>query len=249
MLGVGQVLGVVLLEQTHLFGHRSFQALFRLSADDARLSLPVQAFSYALVAVVVIPVFGLLWHQPFGEGVHWNAAAARRRLALLALAGLAAGFGIGFFGNFLPMPKDPPIMQDMMKSPVGAWLMLAFGVSVAPLLEELAFRGFLLPGLINFFRWLARKSVMTEDAAKWIGVPVSILITSAAFAYMHSPQVSHAWGPLVLIGTVSLILCIVRLAMNSVAAGVIVHAAYNLTLFAGMLAQTGGFRHLDRLTT
>jgi len=249
VLAVGQAFGILILEQTHLFGHRSFQALFRLSADDARLSLPVQAFSYALVAAVVIPVFSVIWREPFGEGVHWNAAIARRRVILLALIGLAAGFGIGAFGNFLPMPKDPPIMQDMMQSRLGAWMMLAFGITAAPLLEELAFRGFLLPGLINSFRWLARQSVISESAAKWIGLPVSVLVTSAGFAYMHSPQVSHAWGPLVLIGTVSLVLCVVRLAMNSVAAGVVVHAAYNLTLFAGVLAQTGGFRHLERLTT
>lgn len=249
VLAVGQGLGILILEQTHLFGHRTFQALFRLSADDARLSLPVQAFSYALVAAVVIPVFSVLWREPFGEGVRWNAAIARHRVVLLALIGLAAGFGIGAFGNFLPMPKDPPIMQDMMQSRLGAWMMLAFGITAAPLLEELAFRGFLLPGLINSFRWLSRRSVISEAAAKWIGLPVSVLVTSAGFAYMHSPQVSHAWGPLVLIGTVSIVLCIVRLTMNSVAAGVVVHAAYNLTLFAGVLAQTGGFRHLERLTT
>ena len=248
-MGVGEVLGVLLLEQTHLFGHHSFQDISRMSTGDARLTLPIQALSYALVAVVVIPVFGLWWREPFSEGVHWNAFAARQRTLRLALTGVALGFGIGAFGNFLPMPKDPPIMHDMMKSSLGAWLMLAFGVTAAPLLEELAFRGFLLPSLINSFRWLGRKSVMSETAARWIGVPISILITSAGFAYMHSPQVSHAWGPLVLIGSVSIVLCIVRLAMNSVAAGVVVHAAYNFTLFAGMLAQTGGFRHLDRLTT
>jgi len=40
----------------------------------------------------------------------------------------------------------------------------------------------------------------------------------------------------------------VRLTMNSVAAGVVVHAAYNFTLFAAVLAETGGFRHLEKLT-
>jgi membrane protease YdiL (CAAX protease family) len=248
VLAVGQGLGILLLEQTHLFGHRNFQALFRLSADDARLSLPVQGLSYTLVAVVIIPIFSLIWREPFSEGVHWNASVARRRFLLLALLGLAAGFGIGTFGNFLPMPKDPPIMQDMMKSALGAWMMLIFGITAAPLLEELAFRGFLLPGLINSFRWLARIGSISESAVKWIGIPISIFITSAGFALMHSPQVSHAWGPLLLIGMVSVVLCITRLFLNSVAAGVVVHAAYNFTLFAGMLAQTGGFRHLDRMT-
>jgi membrane protease YdiL (CAAX protease family) len=249
VMAVGQALGLVLLQKLHLFGHRSFQALFRLSESDARVSLPVQAFSYALVALVVIPVFSLLWKEPFGLGVHWNAKLSRKTLLVLAAVGIASGFGIGAFGSLLPMPKDPPIMQDMMKSPIGAWMMLVFGVSAAPLLEELAFRGFLLPGLINGFRWLARKSVLSEASVRWIGIPASVLITSAGFAFLHSPQVSHAWGPLILIGMVSIVLCLVRLTMNSVAAGVVVHAMYNLTLFAGVLAETGGFRHLEKLTT
>jgi len=248
LLAVGQVLGVFLMEQLHFFGHRSFNDLFHLSAEDARLSIPVQALSYGLIALVMVPVFTLIWNEPFSEGVQWNGALGRRRWIGLAALGLASGFGISLLGNLLPMPKDPPIMQDMMKSPLGAWLMLIFGVTAAPLLEELTFRGFLLPGLVNCFRWLAREGRISEGAIRWAGIPISIFITSLAFAFLHSPQVSHAWGPLVLIGTVSVVLCIVRLRTKSVMAGVVVHAAYNFTLFAAVLAETGGFRHLDKLT-
>lgn len=247
-LGIGQVLGVYLFEHLHIFGHKSFDALAKMAENDARISLPVQALSYGLIALVVVPVFALLWHEPFGKGVHWSGETAKRRFVALALLGLATGIGINLLGSFLPMPKNPPIMEDMMKTPLGAWMMLVFGVTVAPMLEEVAFRGFLLPGLINGFRWLARKGTISENAVKWVGVPVSIAITSLGFAMMHSAQVSHAWGPLVLIGTVSVVLCIVRLTMNSVAAGVVVHAAYNFTLFAAVLAETGGFRHLEKLT-
>lgn len=245
---LGQVLAVILLQLAHVFPHHSFQSLFVLSSEDARISIPIQAFSYGLIALIAIPVFSVLWEKPFGEGVHWNTQVAQSRFLRLALLGLAAGFGITLLGSILPMPKTAPITQDMMKSAVGAWIMLVFGITVAPLLEELAFRGFLLPGLINFFRWLNDRGAIPEEAVKWFGIPFSILITSLGFAFMHSPQVSHAWGPLALIGAVSIVLCIVRLTMNSVAAGVIVHAAYNFTLFAGVLYQTSGFRHLERLT-
>jgi uncharacterized protein len=248
LLAVGQVLSVYLIEHLHFFGHRNFNALAQMAGDDARVSLPIQALSYGLIALVVVPVFSLLWNEPFGKGVHWKAETAKRRFLALALLGLATGVGINLFGNFLPMPKDPPIIQDMLKTSLGAWMMLIFGVTAAPLLEELAFRGFLLPGLINCFRWLARKGAISERAARWVGIPASILVTSLGFALMHSAQVSHAWGPLVLIGTVSVVLCIVRLRMNSVASGVVVHAAYNFTLFAAVLAETGGFRHLEKLT-
>lgn len=248
LLIVGQLFGVFLLKLTHIFPHRTFYSLYLLASSDARVSIPLQALCYGLIALVAVPVFSVLWEQPFGEGVHWNAAQARRRYIALALLGLAAGFGVSFLGSYLPMPKNPPITQDMMKSAGGAWMMLVFGITVAPMLEELAFRGFLLPGLLNSFRWFADRGSISQKAANWVGFPISILITSAGFAWMHSPQVSHSWGPLALIGTVSIVLCIVRLAMNSVAAGVIVHAAYNFTLFAAVLYQTDGFRHLDKLT-
>jgi hypothetical protein len=249
VLGIGQLLGVLILLGLHVYPHHSFDWLFLKSSTDARASIPIQAFSYGLIALVIIPVFSVLWHEPFGTGVHWNSSRAWERFARLAVLGLVCGFGISLFGSYLPMPANPPITQDMMKSAAGAWMMLVFGLTAAPLLEELAFRGFLLPGLVNSFRWLADRGAISEDIAKNVGIPISVLFTSACFALMHSPQVSHAWGPLLLIGAVSVVLCIVRLGMNSVAAGVVVHAAYNFTLFAGVLYQTGGFRHLEKLTS
>ena len=244
---LGEMLAVAFLLASHIFAHRTFYQIYGMSSADARLSIPVQAFCYGLVVLVCIPVFTVIWNESFGEGVRWHARTARRRFLILFGIGLAVGFGVTFLGDYLPMPKNPPITQDMMKSAGGAWVMLIFGLTVAPMLEELAFRGFLLPGLINSFRWFGDHGILPQPAADRIGVPSSILLTSLAFAYMHSFQVSHAWGPLLLIGIVSVVLCIVRLAMNSVAAGVIVHSAYNFTLFFGLLWQTGGFRHLDKL--
>jgi hypothetical protein len=248
LLSLGQLAGVFVLQFLHLFPHHSFEWIFKKAATDARISIPIQAFAYGLIALVCIPVFSVMWNEPFADGVHWNSRAAWTNFVRLAILGLAVGGCVALFGNYLPMPKNPPITQDMMKSAAGAWLMLVFGLTAAPLLEELAFRGFLLPGFLNAFRWFSDRGILPESASKWVGIPVSIALTSIGFAFMHSPQVSHAWGPLLLIGLVSVVLCIVRLALNSVMAGVIVHAAYNFTLFAGVLYQTSGFRHLERLT-
>ena len=246
LIGIGQLIGVFALH--FMRPHSSTAFLLRFSATDARASIPIQAFAYGLIALISVPVFTVMWNRPLGEGVHWNNAAATARFFRLVILGLAVGGAVSVIGNFLPMPKNPPITQDMMKSTTGAWMMLVFGLTVAPLLEELAFRGFLLPGLINFFRWIGGGMTIPERAIDRIGVPIAIALTSVAFAFMHSPQVSQAWGPLLLIGLVSIVLCVVRLSMNSVAAGVIVHALYNFTLFAAVLYQTDSFRHLDKLT-
>jgi len=120
-LAVGQVLGVYGLEHLHVLGHKSFNALAQLADDDARLSIPIQALSYGLVAVVVIPVFSLLWNEPFGKGVHWSGGTAKQRFLLLALLGLATGFGINLFGAFLPMPKDP-LPRIVMPSPDSSFI-------------------------------------------------------------------------------------------------------------------------------
>jgi membrane protease YdiL (CAAX protease family) len=176
-----------------------------------------------------------------------TSPVAVRWCLLLAGLGLVTGLAITLAGNFLPMPKAPPILEDLTKSAAGAWALTVFGVTLAPLTEELAFRGFLLPSLVNIFRWLERKNIIGDSVVRTIGIPLSIVLTSIPFAFMHAAQVSNSWGPVLLIGLVSVILCIVRLTTDSVAAGVVVHACYNFTLFAGLLYQTDWYRHLDKL--
>jgi membrane protease YdiL (CAAX protease family) len=188
-------------------------------------------------------VFSLWWNRSFAKGIHWNLSGAMRKILVLAGLGVVTGLAITLAGNFLPMPKEPPILKDLMNSATGAWALLVFGVTLAPLTEELAFRGFLLPSLVNMFRWFGS----SEDVLRYIGIPISIVLTSIPFALMHAQQVSNSWGPVLLIGCVSVILCVVRLTTDSVAAGVMVHCAYNLTLFSGLLYQTDWFRHLDKL--
>ena len=126
-------------------------------------------------------------------------------------------------------------------------MLLVFGVTLAPLTEELAFRGFLLPSLVNAFRWCQRRGAMSETSVRVIGIPVAVVLTSIPFAMIHAEQVSGSWGPLLLIGMVSVVLCIVRLATSSVACSVVVHMCYNRTLFSGLLVQTDFFRHLGKL--
>ncbi len=248
MLFIGEALSLFLAKQLHLFGNKSYQAIFSLMGTDARLAISAQAITYLLTLLAAGAVFSVLWHQPFLEGIHWNADAVRDRFLWLLALGLGLGVGITLLGNYLPMPKDPPIMQDIMGSQLGAWMMFIFGISCAPLLEELAFRGFLLPGLIHALRWLMRREILSAEALSWATIPISIVLTTIPFALLHATQVSHAWAPILLIGVVSVALCIVRLRLRSVAASTVVHAAYNLMLFTGLLLQTGGFQHLERLS-
>src|ERR1035441_9802270 len=52
----------------------------------------------------------------------------------------------------LPSPAKAPI-DEMFRSPGAAWLMLVFGVTLAPFFEEILFRGFLLSTLATAWDW------------------------------------------------------------------------------------------------
>ncbi len=210
-------------------------------------AIAAQAVWYVELWAVAALVFALWWGRSLFNGISWNGVNAGRWFFRLAAVGLATGALITLAGNFVPIPHATPILKDIQASTASAWVLMAFGVTLAPLTEELAFRGFLLPSLINAFRGMQRRGMIGEGTVRVLGIPLSIVITSALFAIVHSAQVSHAWGPVLLIGLVSVVLCIVRLRTSSVAAGVVVHASYNFLLFSALLYQTDWFRHLSRL--
>jgi membrane protease YdiL (CAAX protease family) len=245
VLLIGELLTVAIGRHLPPFHLESLNEL----ASDPRLMIPSQAVQYAVLLGLATLIFGAMWHQPFWKAIHWNVTAATERWIWLIGLGILLGLANGLASNYLPMPKEAPILNDLMNSTSGAWLMFVFGSTGAPLIEELAFRGFLLPSLVNVFRGLERRGRISPSSALFIGLPVSILLTSLPFALLHSLQVSNAWAPILLIGIVSVVLCILRLHLNSLAASTLVHATYNFSLFAGMLVASDGFRHLEKLNS
>lgn len=253
-IGVTLIVGLLILAIAAFFAPHDSADITSL-ALDTRLAVPSQAIEYLILLALTVLLFRSIWQRPFWQTVHWNSIAVAKRWFPLLVAGIALGLINGAASNVLPMPKEAPILNDLMRSTAGAWLMFLFGTTLAPLLEEIAFRGFLLPSLINFFNWRTRRAPMPvmplsttpPSPVSALIVPASVLLASAPFAILHGEQVSWAWAPIALIGFISVVLCVVRLWTRSLAASTFVHGVYNFTLFVGMAIASDGFRHLDKL--
>ena len=253
-MGIGLVLVTCLMGLAldfHWGGIRSF--------DDVKnktwMTIGSQGLLYVIGLAAALPFFRKIWHKGYFAGIHWNGSTARR--LMLRLLGTAVLCNIvAMAGNYvLPFPDHAPI-DKLFSTQSDAWMLLIFGVFVAPFFEEMIFRGFLLPAMATAWDWSAERITKTPARALDAqGQPVwsagamifGGMIVSVPFALMHADQVAHAWGPLAVLYCVSLTLCAVRLLTRSLAASTLVHSIYNSLLFAVMLVETGGFRHLDKL--
>lgn len=248
-LGIGLLLVFAL--RIHLWGITSFG----VASTDFRYNLASQAAQYLITFGACLAVFPVVWHRPFFEGIHWHGSFAVRRSGRLISAAVLCFFVAMINGMLLPGPENAPIDQ-LFKAPGAAWFFFAFGVTLAPFFEEMAFRGFLLPSLCTAWDWTAehiagapRRPLDQDGNPQWslAGMVLASVITSVPFAMMHGAQTSWSLGPFVLLIFVSLVLCWVRLSTRSLAASTMVHACYNLMLFLFMLLGTGGFKHLDKM--
>jgi membrane protease YdiL (CAAX protease family) len=208
------------------------------------------AAAYLIAGAIVWAIFTYLWQRTFLGGLHWNFTAVRRRWIPLLAGGIVLSLVVQFLSNFLPVPKTLPI-DDFFRNSADVWMVALFGTFVAPIFEELAFRGFLLPSLASAWDWLQgrREDAGVDQDPHWsvAALVVSCTITSIAFALVHADQLAHAWAPLAVLFAVSLVLCGVRLWTQSLAASTMIHATYNGTIFTILFFVTGGFRHLDKI--
>ena len=69
-----------------------------------------------------------------------------------------------------------------------------------------------------------------------------------AFAMVHGEQLGQAWGPLLVLFVVGLVLTSTRVVTRSVTPGLLIHVGYNLMLFGVLYIGTDHFRHLERMT-
>lgn len=195
---------------------------------DPRIIVPAQFAAYVIVLYFIYRIVTGYQNASFCEAIHWRWPHLQWPVWIAAGAVLAIGGQA--LQYVVPMPKQMPIDQ-LFRTASGAWIMAIFGVAIAPLVEELFFRGLLYPVL-------ARKT----------NVIAGVLLTGFFFALLHASQLGKAWGPVFVLFVVGVALTFVRHVARSVAAAVLVHVGYNATLFSMLYAATDGFRHLEKLT-
>ncbi len=215
---------------TVLFAARTWMRPHASLVSLARVPLIVvagQALAYVLVlAYMYVLVTRERARPDFLAAIHWNWP---QNVAPYLGGGVVLSLTLQLLAHVLPMPKNLPI-DLFFRTPAEAWALTIFGITLAPLMEELFFRGFLYPVL-----------------ARGIGFTAAIFITGFAFALLHGSQLMFSWGPVLVIFLVGTVLTMVRAYKNSVAAGLLVHVAYNGTLSILMFVGTDGFRHLEKL--
>jgi membrane protease YdiL (CAAX protease family) len=222
-----------------------------VTLHNDRMQLVAQLLAEVLTLVTSWFLFPLVWDRSFLKGISWNAAGASPWLIFF-------GLGLGFLNQFveflLPVPKDLPL-EKMFHSSELVWFLAFLAVVIAPVFEEILFRGFLLPAVALTFDWLQLPRSLDaldlwrrRDSFTNLSIVIASIVTSIAFALIHAPQLDFAWPSVMLLAAVSLVLCVVRLRTRSVAASALVHASYNLSVFITLFLATSGFRHLERVS-
>ena len=191
------------------------------------VSVGAQLLAYILVLGFMVSVVKRVPGREFWKEVRWKWPAT---WSAYLLAGVILSVGLQGVAHVLPMPKELPI-DRFFQTKQEAWALAVFGMTLAPLMEELFFRGFLYPVLV-----------------RRLGVGVAVFLTAASFALLHALQLGMAWGPVLVIFLVGLTLTITRAVTKSVAPGFLMHVAYNGTISVLIFIATGGFRHLDKLS-
>jgi membrane protease YdiL (CAAX protease family) len=183
------------------------------------VDLANDGFLLAFVTIVAAPA----WIGVSVLAARWRGWRARDYLALVQPRKSEIAFGIACMAALLVgsdlltvmLGRDvvPTFMVEAYKSARTGGSLVIFSLAVvivAPISEEIAFRGFIFRGL----------------SASWLGVSGTLIATSAAWASMHVQYDAYTLAQIFLIG---LLLGWIRWASGSTLLTIMLHMLANLT--------------------
>jgi membrane protease YdiL (CAAX protease family) len=182
--------------------------------------LPGQALGYVLLFGVLCAIFRM-YHRPFWRSLAWTRP--RIPLPLIVSAGMGAALIVAIVGNLIQTPNTENPMTELLKGRLSLVLMAIFGVTIGPLCEELAFRGFLQPLLVRSF-----------------GPVVGIFGAAIPFGLLHFQEYGNSWKHALLISLAGAAFGWMRQATGSTMASTVMHSAYNALFFIVFLSVKGG---------
>jgi membrane protease YdiL (CAAX protease family) len=172
--------------------------------------------------------------EPFWSALGWKSfrelgLSPRRAVLRCIVGGFALALLVGVASSRIGEKPGIP-MEQFFQDPRSALLLMVFGVTIAPLVEETIFRGFIYP-----------------VAARSLGISGGIVLTGTLFGLLHAMQLWGAWPQIGLLVVVGIIFTWVRARTHTVFASYLLHVSYNSYLFAAFLFATHGLRDLPKI--
>lgn len=211
--------------------HMTSTQLMKTLSTDAPLAVSFQAAWYIVIFAFLFIMIRVYHGAPFWSSLCWRRFRPRT-MAIAAqyfsciVGGVALAVAVGAVSNLVGEKKNLPIEQLFGTRRDVLWLM-AFGIGVAPFVEETIFRGFLYPVL----------------ARKW-GIPAGVVITGILFGGMHAAQLWPAYPQIALLIGVGIVLTFARARSRSTLASWLIHVSYNSFLFAAFFLTTHGLKNI-----
>ena len=157
--------------------------------------------------------------QSFTDTIHWFKNHQFGTGFLVSL-GATLAISVLIVSSFFPAKEAPPI-EKLLSSTTAVYVFAIFGIAVAPLFEEIIFRGFLFKVLADIR-----------------GPGTAVSVTAILFALLHLPQLWGSWAGVGLIFVVGYVLSFVRQRSNSLIPSFIIHTSYNGMLFGVFALST-----------
>ncbi|MGA3164806.1 MAG: CPBP family intramembrane glutamic endopeptidase [Terriglobia bacterium] len=190
--------------------------------------LILQSIFYFFLLGYLVLMARIQHHQPFWSSLGWKKPTGRQVLVCLAGGGVLAVV-ITLAPPLLPDAEGFPL-ERLFTSRAAYYAIGAFAIGVAPVIEELVFRGLLF--------------AIFERA---VGVRFAIATTAVLFAGLHIPEYWHAWNHVLMILLVGGVFSLARGRSGTLTPSILLHVGYNTCMMAGLFFTTQHFRALEAL--
>lgn len=187
--------------------------------------LPAQLLGYAFLFTAITVMFRAQYGKPFWRSLGW--LPSRLALSWIVIAGIATAVTVALAASLLKTPQTSNPMTDMMQDRTSLILLAVFGIAIAPVAEELAFRGFLQPLLVRS-----------------AGPLYGILGAAIPFGILHFHEYGNSWRHAVVISLAGAGFGAMRHFTGSTRSAAAMHAAYNAFLFLALFSSRKDLPHL-----
>jgi len=186
--------------------------------------LLLQGVMHLLLVTFIVFHVKIVHRRSFRATIHWFHNY-QFGVGYLITLGAVLAISVLVASSFFP-PSAPTPIEKLLTSARSLYVFAILGIAVAPLAEEIIFRGFVF-------------KVLSDLRGPALAVPA----TAGLFALLHAPQLGGNWPAVVLILVVGYVLSLVRQKSDSLIPCFIIHTTYNASLFGiyalGSLVQRG----------